>query len=119
MGRLIVCGVLSLELLGFCGFSQDRLQISFLASGIGWGSTHWNLVHLCLMWCIWKERNRQTFEDLDRPNDQLLASFTGSLFDWSRAWRLISRESLPLFLSSLFLCNLFLLSVFASLFCNL
>ena len=34
-GRPIVCGVLSLELLGFRGFFQDRLQISFLVSGIG------------------------------------------------------------------------------------
>ena len=101
----------------------SRSVADFLFGQWNWLGKHssniWNLVHLCLMWCIWKERNRQTFEDLDRPNDQLLASFTGSLFDWSRAWRLISRESLPLFLSSLFLCNLFLLSVFASLFCNL
>ena len=40
VGRLIVYGVLSLELLGFHGFSQDRLKISFLVGGIGWGSTH-------------------------------------------------------------------------------
>ena len=39
-GRPIICGVLSLELLGFRGFFQDQLQISFLVSGIGWGSTH-------------------------------------------------------------------------------
>ena len=31
---------LSLALLGFCGFSQNRLQISFLVGGIGWGSIH-------------------------------------------------------------------------------
>ena len=29
-----------LELLGFRGFSQDRLQISFLVGGISWGSIH-------------------------------------------------------------------------------
>ena len=23
----------------------------------------WNLVPLCILWCIWKERNRRTFED--------------------------------------------------------
>ena len=61
----------------------------------------WNLVPLCLMWCIWKERNRQTFEDLDRSEDQLLALFSGSLFDWARDWGLTSSDSLPLFLSSL------------------
>ena len=25
----------------------------------------WNLVPLCILWCIWKERNWLTFEDLD------------------------------------------------------
>ena len=46
----------------------------------------------------------RTFEDMERSDDQLLASFNGSLFDWSRAWRLTSSDSLPMFLSSL-LCN--------------
>ena len=62
-----------------------------------------NLVPLCLMWYIWRERNRQTFENLDRSDDQMLALFSGSLFDWARAWRLTSSDSVPLFLSSLFL----------------
>ena len=48
-------------------------------------SSIWNLVPLCLMWCLWRERNRRTFEDLESSDDQLLASFNGSLFDWSRA----------------------------------
>jgi len=34
--RLIVYGVLSLELLGFRGFSQDWLQIFILVGGIDW-----------------------------------------------------------------------------------
>ena len=41
------------------------------------------------------------FEDWDGSEDQLLAIFSGSLFDWARAWGLTSSESLPLFLSSL------------------
>uniref|UniRef100_A0A7N2L696 Reverse transcriptase zinc-binding domain-containing protein n=1 Tax=Quercus lobata TaxID=97700 RepID=A0A7N2L696_QUELO len=65
----------------------------------------WNLVLLCIFWCIWKERNRRTFEDLDSSGDQMLASFSGTLFDWSRAWRLTTSDSLPSFLSSLSLCN--------------
>ena len=77
----------------------------FLFSWWNWLGKHssyiWNLVPLCLMWCIWKERNRRTFEDLDRSKDQLLALFFGSLFDWARAWGLTSSDSLPLFLSSL------------------
>ena len=61
----------------------------------------WNLVPLGILCCVWKERNRQTFEDLDSTGDQLLASFSGTLFDWSRAWKLTTSDSLPSFLSSL------------------
>ena len=64
-------------------------------------SSIWNLAPLCLMWCLWREQNRRTFEDMESSDDQLLASFSSSLFDWSRAWRLTSSDSLPLFLSSL------------------
>ena len=77
----------------------------FLFSWWNWLGKHssyiWNLVPLCLMWCIWREHNWRTFEDLDRSEDQLLALFSGSLFDWARAWGLTSSHSLPLFLSSL------------------
>ena len=59
------------------------------------------------MWCIWKEHNWRTSEDLDRSDDKLLALFIGSLHDCSRAWGFTSSDSLPLFLSSLFLCNWF------------
>ena len=64
-------------------------------------SSIWNLAPLCLMWCLWRERNRRTFEDMDSLEDQLLASFNGTLFDWSGTWRLTSSDSLPIFLSSL------------------
>ena len=75
-------------------------------------SSIWNLAPLCLMWCLWRERNRRTFKDLDSSNDQKLASFDRTFFDWSRAWRLTSSDSLPMLLSSLlytyFLSFLFL-----------
>ena len=66
-------------------------------------SSIWNLVPLCLM-CLWRERNRRMFEDMESSDNQLLASFSGLLFDWSRAWGLTSSDSLPLFFNSL-LCN--------------
>ena len=61
----------------------------------------WNLVPLCILWCIWKERNRWTFEDLYSSGDQMFASFSGTLFDWSQAWGFTTSDSLPSFLSSL------------------
>ena len=39
-----------------------------------------------------------------RFEDQLLAFFPGSFFDWARAWGLTTSDSIPLFLSSLLLC---------------
>ena len=67
-------------------------------------SSIWNLALLCLMWCIWRESNWRTFEEMESSGDQLLASLSGSLYDWSRAWGLTSSDSLPLFLNSL-ICN--------------
>ena len=51
--------------------------------------------------------NWRTFENMESSDDQLLASFSGSLFDWSRAWELTTSDSLHMFLSSL-LCNQYL-----------
>ena len=83
MRWLIGCEVLFLFLLEFCGSYLERFKISVLASGIGWGSIHLisRVYPLCLLWCLWKERNRRIFEDLDSFGDQMLASFSGTLFD--------------------------------------
>ena len=55
---------------------------------------------------------------MERSDDQLLASFNGSLFDYSRAWELTSSDSLPMFLNSLF-CNYYLFFLFFIFFlCN-
>ena len=77
-------------------------------------SSIWNLAPLCLMWCLWRERNR-TFEDMESSDDQLFAFFSDSLFDWSRAWGLNSSGSLPMFLNSL-LCIYYLFLSFFSFF---
>ena len=95
------CGETVDHLLLHCGkahrlwcFVYRTFGISWVPSGrvsnllFGWWnwlgkhSSHiWNLVPLCLMWCIWRERNRRTFEDLDRSDDQMFSLFSGSLFD--------------------------------------
>ena len=68
------------------GFTKKGTWSSF-----GWwnwlgkhSSDIWNLVLLWLKWCTWRERNRWMLEDVDSSDDQLLASFSGSLFDWSQ-----------------------------------
>ena len=101
----------NLSLRGF-DFVDCCIMCHCCGETVGWwnwlgkhSSNIWNIVPLCLMWCIWKECNRQTFEDLDRSEDQLLALFAGSLFDWARAWGLTSSDSIPFFFSYILFCN--------------
>ena len=52
---------------GFVGFTNNITKFSFrLGKHL---SNIWNLVLLCLMWCIWRECNRRTFEDVDGLED--------------------------------------------------
>ena len=46
----------------------------------------WNMVPACLMWLVWKEQNRHTFEELESYLDQLKTLFSCTLFDWSWTW---------------------------------
>ena len=49
-----------------------------------YNSNNWNLD--CLMWTIWTERNRRSFEDFEKLMAQLLDLCQQTLFDWSRCW---------------------------------
>jgi hypothetical protein len=54
-------------------------------NGLGHHSSDvWNLVPLCLMWTIWKERNSRTFEDVSSTDIQLRDCFASNLFEWSK-----------------------------------
>ena len=43
----------------------------------------WNLVQGCLMWIIWTEHNRRSFEGTEKSLAQLLDLCQWTLFDWS------------------------------------
>ena len=66
--------------------------VSLLFTGRTWlgnyTSNVWNMVPMCLMWLVWKERNAQTFKDTERPIDLLKTLLARTLFEWSRIWRL-------------------------------
>jgi hypothetical protein len=64
-------------------------------------SAVWNLAPLCVMWSLWKERNRRIFEDLEKPFSHLQEQFSGLLFDCSRSWGFTEASSLPDFVVSL------------------
>ena len=76
----------------------------------------WNMVPGCLMWVIWMERNRHSFEDLEKSLDQLQALSQSTLFEWARCWGSSNCSSIREFLTTLdvplkisFFCCLFLL----------
>ena len=44
----------------------------------------WNLVLGCVMWIVWLERNRRSFEDKEKTLDELKVLSHHSLLEWSR-----------------------------------
>jgi hypothetical protein len=63
----------------------------------------WNMVPICLMCTIWKERNQRTFEDVSRLDSQLLEGFIQTFFNWSRVWGFTTSTSISVFMSLLLL----------------
>ena len=54
----------------------------------------WDLVPGCLMWTIWIERNRRSFEDEGKTVVQLLEFCQRTLFDWSCYWGYLDSSTL-------------------------
>jgi hypothetical protein len=112
------------HLLIHCWFARQLWNFVFQSVGIDWVLPHhvpkmlfnwwnwfgkrssgvWNLIPSCLMWTIWRERNKRTFENMETPLAKIIEIFFVSLFDWSRAWGLTSSTSVGEFLES-FDCN--------------
>ena len=61
----------------------------------------WDLVPGCLMWTIWTERNRSSFEDEEKTVVQLLEFCQRTFFDWSRYWGYSDCSTFLDFLSSI------------------
>ena len=64
-------------------------------------SNIWNLIPGCIMWIVWLERNRRSFENMEKTLDELKVLSQCSLFEWSRCWGFIESSSLPEFFFSL------------------
>ncbi|KAG6729257.1 hypothetical protein I3842_01G018300 [Carya illinoinensis] len=45
----------------------------------------WKMIPICIMWCIWQERNERTFEDKERSMEELKAFFFRTLCTWAIA----------------------------------
>ena len=65
----------------------------------------WNLVPGCLMWIVWLEQNRRSFEDKEKTLDELKVLCHRSLLEWSCCWGFMDYSSLSEFMSSLSLVS--------------
>jgi len=43
----------------------------------------WKMVPICILWCVWKERNTRCFEDLENSMENIVASFLHLLYLWT------------------------------------
>ena len=49
-------------------------------------SNIWNLIPGCLMWIVWLEWNRRSFENKEKTLYELKVLCQRSLFEWSHCW---------------------------------
>ena len=46
----------------------------------------WRAAPLCLMWIIWKERNRRAFDDIERNDQDIKSIFLYTFVNWIRVY---------------------------------
>lgn len=78
MTLLLLCGVMIFKCLVFIEFCWRMLLLCYLAREIGFANIaqrFWNVVPACLMWIVWKEWNKRTFEVMESSSYQLKILF--------------------------------------------
>ena len=66
--------------------SVKELLASWWSSGRTRSAVVWKMVPLCIMWCIWSERNNRCFEDSSRSREELFHFFLVTLYTWTAGW---------------------------------
>jgi len=46
----------------------------------------WRMVPLCVLWCLWREKNDRYFEDRERNLEELKSFFFNTLYLWTTAY---------------------------------
>jgi len=46
----------------------------------------WRMAPLCLMWCLWRERNARTFDNCENGLLNLKKLVLQTLYSWRVAW---------------------------------
>jgi hypothetical protein len=44
------------------------------------------MMHTCLFWCLWKEKNDRNFKDRERSLEEILSLFYDTLYLWTVAF---------------------------------
>jgi hypothetical protein len=65
----------------------------------------WRMAPLCLMWCVWRERNARCFEDCETALLNLKRKMLHMLFMWRDRIKLMHECSYLDFLDSCSLCS--------------
>jgi hypothetical protein len=68
-------------------YVMPRTMLELLTSwgtsvGFGRAKEAWRLAPLCLLWCIWRERNVRLFEDEETSMIELWKSLLNMLYFW-------------------------------------
>jgi uncharacterized membrane protein YqjE len=68
MQKLSLCFYYNVDIIA-CWWTADRTQSIVV----------WKIVHFCLLWCLWRERNDRNFEDCERTLEELESFFSHTL----------------------------------------
>jgi hypothetical protein len=106
-----------------CNLAKDLWDSVLLSFGVSWvmpcrvrvlvdcwqgglgrqrNSLIWKAIPHCIMWCLWRERNLRSFEDLEMSHPALKMLFFRTLIEWLNATGCYSFSSLQDLLNS---CN--------------
>jgi hypothetical protein len=105
---LLHCGVANalwnviLSWFGLCWVMPSSVKELFAcwwSGGRSRSAVVWKMAPLCLMWCIWRERNARCFEDSSRSFEDLKHYFLFTLYTWIAGWLAPTVISFPDFLS--------------------
>jgi len=77
-GCKITINVLEFSKYTFATFGSYFVDL--ILSNISRRVMAWKIVPTCLFWCLWRERNNQSFEDVEKTFEELLSSFYHTLY---------------------------------------
>jgi hypothetical protein len=87
-----------------CWVMPDSIRVIHLFTCL-WSVGHsrstvvWKMVPLCLMWCIWRERNARCFEESSMSFEEILHYVIFTLYTWTARWLALTVISFSDFLS--------------------